>query len=160
MLSTDDKKTKVVPYCGPKEKQTIQFNESGQPHYSSNLPFGYTKYIIENIHQDISYVTGNEACTVVVVNKARKLRFTYTGVSSTTNRVFDPVGITSNRQGRVLISDWSNCIVHILEQDGQFLRYIDICNLRHPYGICVDSRDNLLVFETGTNKVKKIQYFK
>lgn len=53
MLSTDDKKTKVVPYCGPKEKQTIKFNESGQPHYSSNLPFGYTKYIIENIHQDI-----------------------------------------------------------------------------------------------------------
>lgn len=53
MLNTDDKKTKVVPYCGPKEKQTIKFNESGQPHYSSNLPFGYTKYIIENIHQDI-----------------------------------------------------------------------------------------------------------
>lgn len=53
MLSTDDKKTKVVPYCGPKEKQTIKFNESGQPHYSSNLPLGYTKYIIENIHQDI-----------------------------------------------------------------------------------------------------------
>lgn len=159
MLSKDDKQTKVVRYYGPKKKQIIQFNESGQPLYSSNLPFGYTKYIMENRNQDIC-VTDNGARAVVVVNKAGKLRFTYKGISSCPTRIFDPVGITSDSQCRILISDWSNCIVHILEQDGQFLRYIDICDLRYPYGICVDSKDNLLVVETGTNKVKKIQYYK
>lgn len=61
--------------------------------------------MIEKGNQDIC-VTDNGASAVVAVNKAGKLRFTYTGVSSTTNRIFDPVGITSDSNGWTLISDW------------------------------------------------------
>ncbi|XP_052683484.1 uncharacterized protein LOC128163851 [Crassostrea angulata] len=158
MLKMDNTQTKVVRYDGPKEKQSIQFNEREQPLFSSNPPFAYTKYITENRNKDIC-VTDNGASAAVVVNRAGKLRFTYTGVS---NKLFDPVGITSDSQGRILISDWYNCIVHIIDKDGLFLRYIDNCNLRYPCGICVDSRDNLLVTETGTStcNVKKIRYYK
>lgn len=108
MLSNDDNQTKVVRYDGPKKKQSIQFNERKQPLFSSNPPFAYTKYITENRNKDIC-VTDNGASAVVVVNRAGKLRFTYTGVS---NKLFDPVGITSDSQGRILISDRCNCIVH------------------------------------------------
>ncbi|XP_061167712.1 E3 ubiquitin-protein ligase TRIM71-like [Saccostrea echinata] len=151
MCSHDDKHSKIVRYSGSIEKQTIQFDDQGKPLYSL-----YT-CITENRNLDIC-VSDNKVRAVVVVNKAGKLRFKYTGhIPAPKNKAFIPLGITTDSQSHILTTDDNNHCVHIIDKDGHFLRYID-CGLREPVGLCTDINDNLFVAQWRNRQVKKIKY--
>lgn len=157
ILDSDEyKETKVVRYSGFQVTQDIQFRENDQPLYS----FGDNiKYISENRNLDVC-VADHGAHAVVVVNQAGKLRFVYMSPSTTPTRgTFDPYGITTDSEGQILISDRKNNRIHIVDEDGHFLRYIDNCDLHSPWGLCVDTEDKLYVAECGRGKVKCIQYY-
>nr|XP_022290716.1 probable E3 ubiquitin-protein ligase MID2 isoform X1 [Crassostrea virginica] len=156
MNSEECSETKVVRYSNFKAVQTIQWDNVGQPLYSSGSLFKY-KYLCENRNMDIC-VADNYAKAVVVVSAKGNIRFRYTGHLSAT-KVFYPNGITSDSNGKILVVDTNNSLIHILDQDGQFIRYIENCGLRNPWGICADTKDNLAITELITGKVKKIQYY-
>ncbi|XP_062621691.1 uncharacterized protein LOC134283263 [Saccostrea cucullata] len=149
------KQTKVVRYSGSTQKQSIQFDDKGKPLLSYGRFLIY--YIRENTNQDIC-LSDCGAGAVVVVNQVGKLRFRYTGhTPALKNLPFSPLGITTDSQSHILTVDFNNDCVHIIDRDGQFLRYIE-CGLSKPRGLCTDTNDNLLVAQYGNRQVKKIRY--
>lgn len=153
MGSDDYEQTKVVRYSGSTEKQCIQNDENGKAFFSPDD----SKYLAVNRNQDIC-VADYRAKRVVVITATGKLRFTYTGSTPNTIESFDPVGITTDSLCRILIADGHCHYIHIIDQEGQFLRYIDNLNLRGPWGLCIDTNDNLFVAECDLGKIEKIQY--
>lgn len=118
--SNDYKNTKFIRNSGSTDKQTIQFNNKGKPMY----PYGsYYRYIKENMNLYICMEDGRARSVL----KAQKLRLTCTvhqllhGNNSISNEI-----ITDSRS-RIVTVEYICHWIHILDQDGQFLRYIYNC---------------------------------
>lgn len=109
MMNENKISPKVVRYCGTTEKQTIQFNDDGQALYSCGLD----KSLAENTNFDIC-VADKAAHAVVVVNQDGKLKYRYTG-QCTSEKSFDPNGIATDSQSRVLIAASWDRSIHILD---------------------------------------------
>lgn len=70
--------------------------------------------------------------------------------------MFNPNAIISDINHYLLISDrWNNC-VHIIDCDGNFIRYIE-CPCTG--GISVNTDQNLVVGELSTGGIHVIKYF-
>lgn len=93
----------------------------------------------------------------VVLKHAGKLRFKYTGPDSefTSEKSFEPIGITTGTtkpDSNHRLWEPANNIVY---QDRQFLYTIDNYDIRHPYRMFVDVRDNIHVTKFDEFNVKK-----
>lgn len=128
--------------------------------FLSNYLYSYDEIkacICENMNSDMCVADCNYR-VIVILNRDGELRFRYNGNPSITEKSFSPTGITTDSQCCILIADVIISYIHILGQNGQFLRFIDNCDLQLPCCVCVDTKDNLYMVERDTGKVKKIQY--
>lgn len=145
MYSWKNSQVKVVRYSGFASKQSYHYGERGS-----------RGYVCENKNLDICASFNSE---IVVGSQAGKYRFTYSGPESATKKSFSFTGIATDSQCKILTIDDNNSCIHILDQNGTFLRFINNCGLRSPSNLGMDNNDNLLVTELYTGKVKKVQYY-
>ena len=92
---------------------------------------------------------------IVALDASYHLRYEYKGRG---NAQFKPNDLCTESAGRVLITDYYNHSVHILDNDGRFLQYLLTMEqgLRDPVSIDVDSKGNAWVGEEyGEVKVMK-----
>ena len=111
----------------------------------------------ENNNGDVC-VSDTNADTVVVVDNTGRVRFRYDGTPSRREKSFDPRGIVTDALSQIIVADSYNNCLHILDQNGQFLRCVDDCGLEEPVGLSVDSKGRLWVGLCDKGEIKVIEY--
>ncbi|XP_062614361.1 uncharacterized protein LOC134276096 [Saccostrea cucullata] len=106
-------------------------------------------YITENGNEDICVSDVN---AVVVTDAGGLLRFRYKGLSDDSQ--FDPYGICSDSQNNIIIADMKKNRIHLIDQNGEFLHYIQYKDMNMPRALCIDEDNNLYVGEWTSEKIK------
>lgn len=155
MRSLDAKRSRVMRYSGTTESQVIENNSQGKPLYS--VDSSAVLRLTENSNGDIC-VADYSGKAVVVVNFSGDLRFTYRGniMTQLKNEPFKPSTIVNDKLLHILTTDLSNDIVHIIDCDGNFIRYIECPSIGC---ISIDTDHNLVVVQ-NTGKIRIIKYLK
>ena len=150
------KKNKMIRYQGQniKQEQEISNDGQGNPIFKDGH---YTLLMSENNNGDVC-VSDPNADTVVVVDKTGRVRFRYDGTPTRREESFGPRGIVTDALSQIIVADFNNNCLHILDKNGQFLRCVDDCGLKKPYGLSVDSEGRLWVGSLNSGEIKVIEY--
>ena len=122
--------------------------------------FRYPRKVAQSkINSDL-YITDTDAKTflcpgkVVALNKNYEVRFEYAGPEG--REIFSPFDLCSDDAGNVLITDYNYNTIHILDEDGHVIRYLE--GLREPYSIDADRNVNAWIGNVeGVKLVKYLQ---
>eukprot|EP00105_Crassostrea_gigas_P002563 XP_011415132.1 PREDICTED: uncharacterized protein LOC105319327 [Crassostrea gigas] len=147
-LQKDDQ-SKVVRYSSAGiVLQEIQYDSQGQPLYKN------ATYITENVNGDI-IVTDLEKKAVIAVDSLGIFRYSYSGKNSD----FKALSVAIDSVDNVVITDRPGNKIHMLDKDGQFLRYIiPEGGIDYPRGVCILGDGEMMVGEVLTGMAKRIKY--
>ncbi|KAJ8316249.1 hypothetical protein KUTeg_006263 [Tegillarca granosa] len=124
----------------------------------NKLLFDSPRFICTNINGDI--IVSDNRDKVVAVNKSGTKRFIYDGKERKLQKSFDPWYVVTDKYGNIMIADYHNSVVHVLNQDGKFIKYLITrehgCN--KPIGMAIDFSDRLWVCNTGNKNVIIVRY--
>ena len=146
-------KNKIIRYQGQNIKKEFNKDGKGNPIFKDGQ---YSLFMSENNNGDICVSDGN-ADTMVVVDKKGRVRFLYDGSPARREKPFNPRDIVTDVLSQIIVLDYNNNCLHILHQNGQFLRCVEDCALDKPYGLSVDSEGRLWV-GLWTGEIKVIEY--
>ena len=71
---------------------------------------------------------------------------------------FDPRGIVTDDLSQIIVADFNNDCLHILDTNGHLLKCVDDCGLVEPNGLSLDSEGKLWVGLEKTGEIKVIEY--
>uniref|UniRef100_K1PN90 Tripartite motif-containing protein 2 n=1 Tax=Magallana gigas TaxID=29159 RepID=K1PN90_MAGGI len=145
----DDDQSKVVRYSNNYTVlQEIQYDSHCQPLYRNAY------YITENVNRDI-IVSDMKKSAVIAVNRLGIFRYSYSG----NNQRFMTNSVASDNFGHVIISDFMETTIHMLDKDGKFMRYIiPEGGIKCPRVVCIIGHGEMIIGECKTGLAKIIKY--
>ncbi|XP_062598478.1 tripartite motif-containing protein 2-like [Saccostrea cucullata] len=156
-ISAERKKFQVVRFSNGSLKPVIESVEN-QTLFKQEGVFACL-HVAENKNGDICIVDWN-AWSVLIFSKEGKLKSKYSGKAiSHSQKKFEPRYATIDSQGHILVPDYHNNCIHILDMNGKFISALENCDLNNPNGISIDNKDRLWVLEEK-GKLKIIEYMK
>ncbi|XP_061183324.1 uncharacterized protein LOC133191593 [Saccostrea echinata] len=156
MCTTDYNQFKIVRYQGQRVIQVINKDEHGDQIYQGGK---YVIYVVENNNGDI-VASDLNARALVVVDRTGKFRFRYNNKPPGGKKPFCPRQIVTDSMSHIIVADERNNCLHILDQNGQFLRCVDKLGGDKPMGLSIDCEGRLWVGLFSSGDVKVIQHLK
>ncbi|XP_078330155.1 uncharacterized protein LOC144624374 [Crassostrea virginica] len=167
------KNNKIIRYQGQNIKQEISNYGQRNPILKDG---NCSLFMSENNNGDVCVSDAN-ADAVVAVDKAGRVRFRYYGSPARREESFGPRGIVTDALSQIIVTDFNNDCLHILDQNGQFLRcvelekYVDLSdggNMRFdddpgvekPRELSVDSEGSLWVGSCSEGVIKVFEYLR
>lgn len=147
---------KIFRYHETKITQTVDKDENGKPILKNGevLPF-----MTENNNEDIC-VSDTNANEAVILSKKGRVRFRYNGTPAKTRKPFCIRDLVTDPLNQIIVADYNNSCLHILDQNGQFLKCVDNCELDQISSLSIDGERRLWAGLSHTGKIKVIQYLK
>ena len=152
--SRQSKVVKVMSTISHFPPTEFQYDNEGKDLYNSNC---YDFFLEVNRNGDICV---SDTTALVVIDKRGNFRFRYHGkVFDTFDKPFKPMGVTTDPWGNILLADLDNRCIHLLDQDGNFVRYITCGgSLDKIIDVSCDENGRVWVAERDTAKIKCIKY--
>ena len=144
------------------ESNVIVYSNNYQIKQSMNhIRFRFPKKVAQNkVNKDI-YICDHEGNTydspgkIIAVGIDLNVRYEYNGQG---DKTFTPVGVCTDQMGHILITDYINHRIHILDQEGRFIQHIMTPEqgLHMPNAIDVDLEGNLWLGKKSTPSCRVI----
>lgn len=145
-------RNKIIRYRGQNIVQEYETDEEGNRLLSDGMS---PLYISENGNGDVC-VSDNNANRVVAVARSGRVRFRYNGTPALR---INPKGIVTDVANQIIVTDVNNHCLHILDQDGHFLRPVENLGIENPVGLSIDANGRLWVGLSQRREIKVIEYF-
>ena len=153
VLTEDTKQCKVVCLTNSlSPMREFQYDSNRRNLYNPNRS---DFYLAENRNGDICV---SDTTALVVIDKLGKFRSRYHG-QYTSGELFTPRGVTTDHRSNILLADFGNRCIHLLDQNVNFVRCITCGgSLDRIIDVSYDDNEGVLVAERDTVKIKYIRY--
>ncbi|KAJ8299302.1 hypothetical protein KUTeg_023362 [Tegillarca granosa] len=123
----------------------------------NKLLFDYPYFICSSKNGDI--IVGEYTKVVVITQQGQK-RFIYKGEKRKMKTSFVPSDVVTDKHGHIIISDYYNSVLHVLDSDGKFVQYLMTPEHRCDKleGLDIDSSGRLWVCNAGNDQIFIIKH--
>ncbi|XP_061184404.1 uncharacterized protein LOC133192409 [Saccostrea echinata] len=149
-----------------KQSKVARYNQTGKivqeiQYHNEKLLFENPMFICCNKNGDIC-TADNDKHAIIVVNQFGVFQFSYDGRSVLEKgKIFRPCNMATDHLCNIIVTDFENHKIHLLDKYGQFIRSLDPdAGISRPRAISIDKDGKLWFGECFSGKVKVVQYLK